>query len=354
MRPGQQRARTASADSGACSDGFQTTGSPQTSAIAVFHDHTATGKLKALMTPTTPSGCQVSISRWPGPLGGHRAAVELPRQPDGEVADVDHLLDLAAGLGGDLADLEGDQGRQVVLVLAQQLAEPPDQAAAHRRGHRAPGPERLPGPRDGVVHLGRVRPARDASGWPLTGEVTGWSPAIASRSTPQRRRASSAWERRESSSAGESHAVRALAGGRQAAPCSRCAEPTGRAARPPRRGGRLGPAACGTGPRATPRRSPVAPAPPAGGLRAGPPAAVIDRARPSPVTASRSARVAAPAARRRGRSCAQNRSVPGDGRGCTVGGADDGRPRRRPAQDRVEAGRHRWCRKLRTRSGVRR
>jgi hypothetical protein len=42
------------------------TGSPHTSASAAFHAHTATGKLKAEMTPTTPSGCQVSIMRWPG------------------------------------------------------------------------------------------------------------------------------------------------------------------------------------------------------------------------------------------------------------------------------------------------
>ena len=48
---------------GASSDGFQITGSPQTRATAVFQDHTAAGKLKALITPTTPSGCQVSISR---------------------------------------------------------------------------------------------------------------------------------------------------------------------------------------------------------------------------------------------------------------------------------------------------
>ncbi len=56
----------AQAHSGACSDGFHTTVSPQTRATAVFQDHTATGKLNALMTPTTPNGCQVSISRWPG------------------------------------------------------------------------------------------------------------------------------------------------------------------------------------------------------------------------------------------------------------------------------------------------
>lgn len=48
------------------SEGFQTTELPQTMASAAFHDHTATGKLKAEITPTTPSGCQVSIIRWPG------------------------------------------------------------------------------------------------------------------------------------------------------------------------------------------------------------------------------------------------------------------------------------------------
>ena len=49
--------------SGVSSEGFHTTVSPQTSATAVFHAHTATGKLNAVMTPTTPSGCHVSISR---------------------------------------------------------------------------------------------------------------------------------------------------------------------------------------------------------------------------------------------------------------------------------------------------
>ena len=53
----------ASAVNGVFSDGFHTTGSPQTSDRAVFQLHTATGKLKALMTPTGPSGCQVSLIR---------------------------------------------------------------------------------------------------------------------------------------------------------------------------------------------------------------------------------------------------------------------------------------------------
>ena len=65
-RPLAGSRRTPSEVSGVSSEGFQTTGSPQTRATAVFHDQTAAGKLKALITPTTPSGCQVSISRWPG------------------------------------------------------------------------------------------------------------------------------------------------------------------------------------------------------------------------------------------------------------------------------------------------
>ena len=46
------------------------TGSPQTSAIAVFQDQIATGKLNAVITATTPSGCQVSMRRCPGRSDG--------------------------------------------------------------------------------------------------------------------------------------------------------------------------------------------------------------------------------------------------------------------------------------------
>ena len=56
----------ASAESGVFSDGFQITGSPQMSASAAFHDHTATGKLNAEMIAQGPSGCQLSAIRWPG------------------------------------------------------------------------------------------------------------------------------------------------------------------------------------------------------------------------------------------------------------------------------------------------
>ena len=59
-------ASQASAVSGVCDDGFQSTGSPHTNASAEFQLQTATGKLNAVMTPIGPSGCHVSIIRWPG------------------------------------------------------------------------------------------------------------------------------------------------------------------------------------------------------------------------------------------------------------------------------------------------
>ena len=67
------------------------------------------------------------------PLGVHRQAVELARQADAEVGHVDHLLHLAQALGADLADLERDQLAEVVLVLAQRLAELAHDLAARRR-----------------------------------------------------------------------------------------------------------------------------------------------------------------------------------------------------------------------------
>ena len=53
-------ASAAKAVRGVFSDGFQRMGLPQTNASAAFHAHTATGKLKAEMMPTGPSGCHIS------------------------------------------------------------------------------------------------------------------------------------------------------------------------------------------------------------------------------------------------------------------------------------------------------
>ena len=54
----------ATAHNGAFSLPFQTTVLPQTTANAKFQAQTATGKLNAEITPTTPSGCHCSIIWW--------------------------------------------------------------------------------------------------------------------------------------------------------------------------------------------------------------------------------------------------------------------------------------------------
>ena len=93
-----------------------------------------------------------------GALGGDGEAEQLPRLADGEVADVDHLLHLAQALGADLARLDRHQRAEVLLVLAQQVAEHAHQLAADRAGDQAPGRERVGRPRHDRRDL--VRPVR--------------------------------------------------------------------------------------------------------------------------------------------------------------------------------------------------
>ena len=57
---------TASAVNGVPEAGFHRVASPQTAAIAAFQLHTATGKLKAVITPTIPRGCHCSRMWWSG------------------------------------------------------------------------------------------------------------------------------------------------------------------------------------------------------------------------------------------------------------------------------------------------
>src|SRR5689334_11028063 len=54
------------AHNGVFSEGFQTHTSPQTHDSMLFQLHTATGKLKAEIIPTTPNGCHCSYILWPG------------------------------------------------------------------------------------------------------------------------------------------------------------------------------------------------------------------------------------------------------------------------------------------------
>src|SRR3546814_11964208 len=73
-----------------------------------------------------------------GPLGGDGEAVELARQADGEVADVDHLLHFAESIGDNLPRLEADEAGQRLLPFAQHLAELAATLASTRRGAGPP------------------------------------------------------------------------------------------------------------------------------------------------------------------------------------------------------------------------
>jgi len=96
----------------------------------------------------------------PRALGRDRTAEELPREPDREIADVDHLLYLAEALLGDLPGLERDQRAERLLLLAQLFAEQADELAATGRGNVPPALEGGGGTRDGGVRAGRVRAAQ--------------------------------------------------------------------------------------------------------------------------------------------------------------------------------------------------
>ena len=182
----RQSAGSASAVSGVFSDGFHTTASPQTSASAAFHAHTATGKLNALMTPTTPERMPGLHHAVAGPLGGDGEAVELARQADGEVADVDHLLHLAqALLRGSCRPRSVTRRPSACLVRAQLLAEQADQLAALRRRHQAPGEERGVGGGDRGSRLLRAVSRTRASSAPSIGERAARAPPrVAAAGTP--------------------------------------------------------------------------------------------------------------------------------------------------------------------------
>ena len=95
-----------------------------------------------------------------GAFGGDGASVELAGQADREVADVDHLLDLAERLGADLARLDGDQIGQVA-PCGRAAARPARRTSSPRRAARAvaPGEEGRGGRRWHRVGVGRVSPA---------------------------------------------------------------------------------------------------------------------------------------------------------------------------------------------------
>ena len=142
--PKRARARSstawvARAVSGVFSDGFQITGSPQTRASAGVPGPDGDGEVEGRDDADRPQRLPGLAHVVAGPLAGDGQAVELARQADGEVADVDHLLHLAEALGGDLAGLERDQRGEVVLgrrAAPRRAGGPVRRGAGRGRGAR--------------------------------------------------------------------------------------------------------------------------------------------------------------------------------------------------------------------------
>src|SRR5664279_2448196 len=77
-----------------------------------------------------------------GPLARHRQTVELTRQPNGEITDIDHLLDLAKAFGESLPGLDRDQAPKLRFRGPKLRTEQAHQLTAARRRNHAPAKER--------------------------------------------------------------------------------------------------------------------------------------------------------------------------------------------------------------------
>src|SRR5580692_11821964 len=77
------------------------------------------------------------------PFTMHRQPVQLPRQANSEIADVNHLLDLAVSFLETFAHFIRDQPAQGLLFPPQPLADLPHNLATTRRGPGTPDLECL-------------------------------------------------------------------------------------------------------------------------------------------------------------------------------------------------------------------
>ena len=84
-------------------------------------------------------------------FGMHGQAVQHAGLPDGEIADVDHLLHFAVALGLDLAHFERYEAAERILVLAQRVADASHGFATNRAGNLSPGLEGLLGSREHLL-----------------------------------------------------------------------------------------------------------------------------------------------------------------------------------------------------------
>ena len=90
-------------------------------------------------------------------FGGDGEAVELARETNGEITNINHLLHFTLAFGDDFAGFEADEGSEFHLGLAQGVAELADEFAAFGGGDSLPELEGVLGFGHGVRNPHRWR-----------------------------------------------------------------------------------------------------------------------------------------------------------------------------------------------------
>ena len=141
------------AQSGVFSDGFQTIGIAADPRERGVPRPDGNGKVERRDDADGPERMPLLHQAMAGAFAGDRLAVELAAEADGELADVDHLLDFAQGFLRDLARFPADDRGELALVLAKLFAEQADEVAADGSGNDAPLEEGFGGGIDRGVDL---------------------------------------------------------------------------------------------------------------------------------------------------------------------------------------------------------
>ena len=115
------------------------------------------GEVEGRDHPHDPQRMPLLVHPMARSFGMHGETVELARESDAEVADVDHLLDFAMALGADLSHLERNQIAERLLELAEGIPEVSDHLPALGGGDFTPGEECRGGGRGDLLVDGRRR-----------------------------------------------------------------------------------------------------------------------------------------------------------------------------------------------------
>ena len=150
---------------GSFSLGLSTTALPATIAIGKNQHGTIAGKLNGLMIATTPSGWRIEVTSTRADDALGEVALQQLRHPARELHDLEPARDLAHRVAQHLAVLGGDDRRELLGALIEQVAEPEEDPRALRERRRAPRRERGARGVDRGVDLGRRR-ERDLLGHP--------------------------------------------------------------------------------------------------------------------------------------------------------------------------------------------